>query len=80
MKEKIFETLNYFVLMCLIVGQCTVGSNFIIGQCIYLTANVCSVARTFVLHRPLADKIKDCTCLAITVGLLAIKFLGGIIS
>jgi hypothetical protein len=77
---KFFETLNYLVLMLLILGQCTVGSNFIIGQSIYLGANIIAVARTFVLKRPMADKVKDCCCLGITCGLLGIKILGGIIS
>ncbi len=79
-KEKFFEFCGYVVLASLIIGQCTVGSNFIVGQCVYLFANIIAVTRTVVLHRPMADKVKDCSCLAITIGLLAIKFLGGIIS
>ena len=78
--EKIFELLNYLVLMMLIVGQCTVGSNFLIGQSVYLGANLISVSRCFILKRPIADKVKDCSCLAITCGLISIKLLGGIIS
>lgn len=77
---KFFETLNYLVLMLLILGQCTVGSNFIIGQSVYLGANIIAVTRTFVLKRPMADKVKDCCMLGITCGLLGIKILGGIIS
>lgn len=77
---KFFEALNYLVLILLILGQCTVGSNFIIGQSVYLGANVIAVTRTFVLKRPVADKVKDCCCLGITCGLLGIKILGGIIS
>lgn len=77
---KFFEALNYLVLMLLILGQCTVGSNFIIGQSVYLGANIIAVTRTFVLKRPMADKVKDCCCLGITCGLLGIKILGGIIS
>lgn len=77
---KFFETLNYLVLALLIIGQCTVGSNFMIGQSIYLGANLVSVTRTFILKRPMADKVKDCCCLGITCGLLGIKILGGIIS
>ncbi len=77
---KFFEVINYLVLILLIVGQCTVGSNFLVGQFIYLTANLISVTRCFVLKRPVADKIKDCSCLAITMGLIGIKILGGIAS
>lgn len=77
---KFFEALNYLVLALLIGGQCTVGSDFIIGQSIYLAANLISVTRSFILKRPMADKVKDCCCLGITCGLLGIKILGGIIS
>lgn len=78
MKEKIFETINYFVLILLIIGQCIVGSSFFIGQFVYLSANTLAVTRTFILKRPLPDKVKDCCMLGITVGLLLIKYLGGI--
>jgi len=77
--EKFFEVINYFVLILLIVGQCVVGANFLIGQFIYFAANVISVVRCFVLRRPVADKIKDCSCLGITTGLIGIKLLGGLI-
>ena len=70
---KFFENLQYVTLVLLIIGQCTVGSLFYVGQGIYLTANVISVVRCFALGRPVADKVKDCCCLAITVGLLVVK-------
>ena len=76
--KKFFENLNYFVLMLLIIGQCTVGANWFIGQLVYLLANIISVTRCWMLKRPVADKIKDCACLAITLGLLGIKLLGGL--
>lgn len=76
--NKFFEIINYLVLMLLIIGQCTVGANFLIGQFVYFAANAISVTRCFVLRRPVADKIKDCSCLAITSGLICIKLLGGI--
>lgn len=76
--KKFFENLNYIVLMLLIIGQCTVGANWFIGQLIYLSANIISTTRCFWLKRPMADKIKDCSCLAITLGLLGIKLLGGL--
>lgn len=74
-KMKRIENLQYWVLVLLIVGQCTVGENFYIGQFVYLAANVISVSRSFALGRPAADKIKDVCCLAITMGLLAFNFL-----
>ena len=71
--RKFFENLQYVTLILLIVGQCTVGSLFYVGQAMYLVANVISVTRCFALNRPVADKIKDICCLAITIGLLFIK-------
>lgn len=75
--KKFFENLNYIVLMLLIIGQCTIGANWVVGQCVYLGANLISVSRCWILKRPAADKIKDCACLAITLGLLGIRLLGG---
>jgi hypothetical protein len=74
-RREFIENLQYVVLVALIVGQCTVGANFYIGQCVYLFANAVSVFRCFKLRRPAADKVKDCTCLAITVGLIIFNLL-----
>lgn len=76
--EKIFVLANYIVLALLITAQCVVGSNFYVGQFLYLSANLLAVVRCFVLKRPNADKVKDFCMLGITTGLLLIKFLGGI--
>ncbi len=74
--EKFFENFQFIVLGLLILGQCTVGSNFFIGQYIYLCANTISLTRCFVLRRPVADKVKDACCLGITIGLIIIRTLG----
>lgn len=71
--KNFFVNLQYVVLILLIIGQCTVGVNFYIGQIIYLIANAISVSRCFLLNRPTPDKIKDCSCLGITVGLIIFK-------
>lgn len=76
MRERFWENLQYVTLVLLLVGQATVGSLFYLGQGVYLAANVISVARCFVLKRPMADKVKDCCCFALTVALLIIKYLG----
>lgn len=73
--EKIFKELNYLVLVTLIVGQCVVKADFLIGQFVYLFANILSFIRCFVLKRPVADKIKDGAMLGITCGLVAIVIL-----
>lgn len=69
-KREFFENLQYVVLILLIIGQCTVGVNFYLGQCVYLFANLLAVTRNFKLRRPAADKVKECSCLAITIGLI----------
>lgn len=65
-----WENIHYLVLVLTIVGQITVGGNFIFGQSIWLVANIITVTRCFVLKRPTADKVKDCTLLAITLGIV----------
>ncbi len=75
MRRRKIEDLQYFVLIMLILGQCTVGENFYLGQCVYLAANIVSVFRSFILQRPNADKVKDVCCLAITIGLIAFNLL-----
>lgn len=66
----VFTNLQYLVLIGLLVAQSVVGANFYIGQFIYLGANIIAVVRNFVLHRPLPDKVKDCSCLGVTIGLI----------
>lgn len=74
MKNKFFENLQYVTLASLIIAQCIVGSNFYIGQFIYLFANGIATVRNFALQRPAADKVKDLSCLAITAGLILFKY------
>lgn len=73
--QAIWKELNYLVLIALIVGQCVVKADFLIGQFVYLFANVLSFTRCFVLERPIADKIKDGCCLGITSGLIIMVIL-----
>ena len=73
MNRRTVENLQYVTLVLLILGQCTVGSIFYLGQSIYLAANLLSVYRSFLLKRPASDKVKDITCFAITLGLIIIK-------
>ena len=73
--QKVWKELNYLVLIALIAGQCIVKVDFLIGQFVYLGANVISFSRCFVLNRPVADKVKDGCCLGITVGLIGMTIL-----
>jgi hypothetical protein len=71
----IVENLQYLTLVGLLTAQCIVGKNFVVGQFVYLFANLIAVYRSFVLCRPMADKVKDVACMAITIGLLAIYYI-----
>lgn len=75
MTRRNIEDLGYVVLGLLIVAQCTVGSNFWLGQALYLCANLISLFRCFALCRPMGDKIKDVCCTAITIGLIIFNIL-----
>lgn len=73
--ERVWIELNYFVIIVLIIGQIVTKTDFFIGQLVYLIANITSLVRCFVLHRPLADKVKDGCMLGITSGLIALVIL-----
>ena len=73
--QIIWKELNYLVLITLIVAQCVVKADFLIGQFVYLFANTLSFSRCFVLQRPLADKVKDGCMLGITSGLITMVIL-----
>ena len=73
--QKVWKELNYLVLIALIAAQCVVKADFLIGQFVYLFANMLSFSRCFVLHRPLADKVKDGCMLGITTGLIGMVML-----
>lgn len=73
---KFFEnTAGYLVLALLIIAQCIVRVSYVGGQFAYLSANLLAVLRAFMLNRPRADKVKDISCTAITIGLLGMFFL-----
>lgn len=72
---KIVENLQYITLVGLLTAQCVVGKNFVVGQLVYLFANLIAVYRSFALNRPMADKVKDFAMLGVTIGLLAIYYI-----
>ena len=74
--QRFWENLQYIVLFLLIVAQATVGSWFVFGQCVYLSAYVISITRSSALGRPMADKIKEVAMFGLTVALLLIKYFG----
>lgn len=70
-----FTNLAYLAIALTVIGQCTVGSSFYIGQTAYLIANIVNCTRDIVLKRPRADKIKNFTFLGITIGLMLFNYL-----
>ena len=62
----------YFVLALTILGQMTIGLSYLVGQGMWLVANLITVWRDFALDRPRADKVKDVCMLCLTIGLIAI--------
>ena len=76
LKVKVWENLQLLTLMGSICGQVTIGMSFLLGQSLFLAANIVALTRNFVLHRPVADKIKDASLTAITIGLIAAYLLG----
>lgn len=73
--QKLFENLYFIVIALLVLAQCVVGPNYLFGQGLYLTANIISLIRCYVLDRPAADKVKDYACTALTTGLIFIYVL-----
>lgn len=75
--DRTIVNLAYLAIALTVVGQCTVGSNFYIGQVAYLVANIVNCGRDIYLHRPKADKIKNFTFLGITAGLIILQMIRG---
>lgn len=73
--NKVWENLGLVVLALLIIAQCVVGGNYLKGQMLYLAANVLSIVRSFKLKRCAGDKVKDCSCGALTLGLIGLYLL-----
>ena len=73
--EKLITNFAYVSIILTVIGQCTVGAAFYVGQGAYLLANIVNCARDVVLQRPRADKIKNFTFLGITMGLILLRIL-----
>ena len=53
-----------------ILGQVTVGASYLLGQGVWMVANVAALARDFALKRPTSDKVKDAAMCGLTAGLI----------
>ena len=68
--ERVWTEIQYLVLALTVLGQITVGPAYLVGQGVWLAANVIALARDFVLGRPTSDKVKDACMCGLTVGLI----------
>lgn len=73
--QSLWENLQYIGLALTIAGQIVIGPLWLLGQTFWLIANIISVSRDFILHRPHADTVKDICMTALTVGLIIASFL-----
>ena len=75
-KIILWENLQLLALAGTITGQVVVGASFLWAQGIWLAANILSLVRDFVLHRPVADKVKNACLTGLTTGLIGAYMLG----
>lgn len=73
----IWENLQLLTLAGSVGGQIIVGQSFLIAQLIWFAANIIALSRDFVLHRPMADKIKNTVLTGITAGIIVLYLCGG---
>lgn len=72
-----WELVAYLSLTGCIIGQIVVGYAYLFAQIVYLTCNVMATIRSFAIHQPPADKIKNCVFTAISLGLIIIWIIRG---
>lgn len=75
-KVKIWENLQLVVLFGTILGQVLVGGLYFVAQSVWLAGNMLSLTRDFVLHRPIADKVKNAGLCGVTVALIILRAAG----
>lgn len=75
--RKVWENLQYLNLALTIAGQVVIGGSYLIGQGVWLIANLIAVGRDITLKRPMADLVRDVAMTALTVGLIVFYLLGG---
>lgn len=75
-KIKVWENLQLLNLAGTILGQILVGGLYFAAQSIWLACNVLALVRDFVLHRPIADKVKNASLCALTLALIILRIVG----
>ena len=65
--EKVFESICYVQLGLIIIGQLIMTKNPLLATVLFCIGNCIAVTRAIMLRRPISDKIKDGTMLAISI-------------
>lgn len=73
MKKFIIENILYISIALALVAQVVIGGDYLLGQGLFLVANAINITRTFLMKRPLADKVKDSCFLGVTLGLIILR-------
>ena len=77
-KQKAFwEIVGYVGLAGTVLGQIIVGYWYLFAQGIFLVCNLGYTIRCFAIHQNTADKVKNITFTAITMGLIIIRIIIG---
>lgn len=73
MKKFIIENVLYISIALALVAQVVIGGDYLLGQGLFLVANAINITRTFLMKRPLADKVKDSCFFGVTLGLIILR-------
>lgn len=72
-----WEIIGYVALAGTVLGQIVVGYWYLFAQFVFLFCNLSYTIRCFVIGQNTADKVKNITFTAITIGLIIIRLIGG---
>lgn len=75
-KIKVWENLQLACLFGTILGQILVGGLYFVAQSIWLACNILALVRDFILHRPIADKVKNAGLCGVTIALIILRATG----
>lgn len=73
MKKFVIENVLYISIALALVAQVVIGGDYLLGQGLFLIANAINITRTFLMKRPLADKVKDSCFFGVTLGLIILR-------
>lgn len=73
MKKFVIENVLYISIALALVAQVVIGGDYLLGQGLFLVANAINITRTFLMKRPLADKVKDSCFFGVTLGLIILR-------